>query len=142
MPELARLNEGVTMEQLNEALSQPDPMAALPLVSLWAVQASVDGQVIYDLRRATMRPCSSCRMGRRRSCRSPRVRPAAQRHLRRMSAVSLVDFNFAMPDKIATGPQVWQIDNAGKQWHEMGIVQLNEGVTVEDLLAMGGAAGP
>ena len=32
MPELARLNDGVTMDQLNEALAQPDPMAALPLV--------------------------------------------------------------------------------------------------------------
>ena len=30
MPELARLNDGVTMEQLNETPAQPDPMAALP----------------------------------------------------------------------------------------------------------------
>ena len=50
MPELARLNEGVTMEQLNEALAQPDPMAALPLVTLLGnTSASADGQVIYDL---------------------------------------------------------------------------------------------
>ena len=57
-------------------------------------------------------------------------------------AVSLLDFNFAMPDKIAAGPQVWQIDNAGEQWHEMGIVQLNEGMTVEDVLEWVASMGP
>jgi hypothetical protein len=53
-----------------------------------------------------------------------------------------VDFSFAMPDKIATGPQVWQIENAGEQWHEMPILKLNEGVTIDDVLAMMAESGP
>ena len=57
-------------------------------------------------------------------------------------SVSLVDFNFAMPDKIAAGPQVWQIENAGNQWHEMPILKLNEGVTVDDVIAMMAESGP
>ncbi|HHY55358.1 MAG TPA: hypothetical protein GYA08_07965, partial [Chloroflexi bacterium] len=50
-PMLARLNEGVTVEQLTEALASPNPLAALALVSLLGgSNASVDGPVIHELR--------------------------------------------------------------------------------------------
>ena len=50
MPEPAKLNDGVTMEQVNEALAQPGPHGPLPLVTLLGSTGnSVDGQVIYDL---------------------------------------------------------------------------------------------
>ena len=86
-PELARLNEGVTMAQLTEALSQPDPMAALPLVSLLGSAASVNGQVIYDLHAGRLCGRALCPGWTRRwPRRSSRVNPAAQRRLRRTSA--------------------------------------------------------
>ena len=47
-----------------------------------------------------------------------------------------------LPDEIAAGPQLWQIENLGKQWHEMIIVQLNEGVSVDDVMTMLMEAGP
>ena len=118
-PELARFNEGVTMAQLTEALSQPDPMAALPLVSLLGSAASVDGQVIYDLTPGDYAAVFFVPDG------PPLVTPVVAGEPSGATAptpdisVSSVDFNFAMPDKIATGPQVWQIENAGNQWHEM-----------------------
>ena len=143
MPELARLNEGVTMEQLTDALSQPDPMAALPLVSLLgSTSASVDGQVIYDLQPGAyvavlfmpddppqVVPVTA-------GAPSGAEAPAAD------VSVQLVDFSFAMPDAFAAGPQVWQIENVGEQWHEMGVVQLNEGATVDDVLTWVESMGP
>ncbi len=135
MPQLARLNEGVTMEQVTEAVAGPDPMAALALVSLLGSAATVDGQVIYDLQPGSyaavlFMPDSPPQVVPVTSGEpSGAVAPTAD------VSATLLDFSFAIPDKIATGPQVWQIENSGQQWHEMGIVKLNEGVTVEDVLA-------
>ena len=143
MPELARLNEGVTMEQLTDALSQPDPMAALPLVSLLgSTSASVDGQVIYDLQPGAYVAVLFMPDGPPQVVPVTAGAPSGAVAPTAGVSVQLVDFSFAMPDKIAAGPQVWQIENAGQQWHEMGIVQLNEGATVDDVLAWVESAGP
>jgi hypothetical protein len=143
MPELARLNDGVTMEQLNETLAQPDPMAALPLVTLLGgAGSSVDGQVVHDLQPGAYAAVYFAPDGPPQvipvTSGAPSGAPAPTADV----AVSLVDFSFTMPDKIAAGPQVWQIDNAGGQWHEMAIVQLNEGATVKDVLDWLATMGP
>ena len=143
MPELARLNDGVTMEQLNEALAQPDPMAALPLVTLLGgAVSSVDGQVVHDLQPGAYVAVYFAPDGPPQvipvTSGAPSGAPAPTADV----AVSLVDFSFTMPDKIAAGPQVWQIDNAGGQWHEMAIVQLNEGATMKDVLEWLATMGP
>jgi hypothetical protein len=142
LPMLARLNEGVTMEQLGEALGQPDPMAALPLVSLLGGAASVDGQVIYDLTPGDYAVVSFPADGPPSAAPIVAGEPSGAAPPTPDITVSLVDFSFAMPDKIATGPQVWQIENAGEQWHEMPILKLNEGVTIDDVLAMMAESGP
>jgi hypothetical protein len=141
-PMLARLNEGVTMEQLGEALVQPDPMAALPLVSLLGGAASVDGQVIYDLRPGDYAVVHFPGDGPPSAAPIVAGEPSGAAPPTPDIAVSLVDFSFAMPDKVATGPQIWQIENAGEQWHEMPILKLNEGVTVEELMAVMADVGP
>lgn len=48
----------------------------------------------------------------------------------------LVDFSFVLPDEIKAGPRLWAISNAGTQWHHMSIVRLNEGATIEQVLAI------
>jgi hypothetical protein len=48
--------------------------------------------------------------------------------------VELADFAFILPDEIPAGEHVWQFTNTGQQWHHMGVVQLNEGVTLEQFL--------
>ena len=142
MPQLARLNEGVTMEQLTDALSQPDPMAALPLVSLLGSAASVDGQVIYDLTPGDYVAVLFMPDGPPQVVPVTTGAPSGAEAPAADVSVQLVDFSFAMPDKIAAGPQVWQIENVGEQWHEMGVVQLNEGATVDDVLAWVESMGP
>ncbi len=143
MPELARLNDGVTIEQVNEAVAGPEPMAALALVTLLgSASSTVDGQVIYDLQPGGYVAVLFMPDG------PPQVLPVISDEPSRAAApnfdvsATLLDFAFTIPDKIAAGPHVWQIENGGEQWHEMAIVKLNEGVTVEDVLAWVQSMGP
>ena len=143
MPELARLNDGVTMDQLNEALGQPDPMAALPLVTLLgSASRGVDDQVVHDLQPGDYAAVLFLPDG------PPQVVPVTSGDPSGAVApaadvnVALVDFSFVMPDTIAAGTHVWQIENMGEQWHEMGIIKLNEGVTLDDIMAMLMESGP
>lgn len=136
-PEIVRLNDGVTVDQLNEALASGDDMAALALVSLQgAPSASVDNKVTYNLTPgnyvAALFPengppvVQSFTSGADSGAAAPSADVSAQ----------LVDFQFLIPDEIKAGPQVWQIENKGDQWHEMGILKFNEGATMDDLMAM------
>lgn len=50
--------------------------------------------------------------------------------------VNLFDFAFAIPENINPGSQTWLVENNGEQWHELVIVQLNPGVTSEDIINM------
>ena len=136
MPEFARLNDGVTLDQFMAA-AQQDIMAAVPLVTMIGNSAEkVGNEVTYDLK-----------PGDYVGLIFTRIRPAAdhQLHGRRATGAAepqagvtaqLADFAFILPDEIAAGPQTWQIENTGAQWHEMGIVKLAEGTSVDDLLAM------
>lgn len=133
----ARLNSDVTLDQLNEALAQPDPFAALALVSLLGgASNTTDGKVIVDLQPGQHVIVNFPEDG------PPTVSPFTAGEASGATAptpdvtVDLVDFNFAIPSEITTGPKVWQINNKGQQWHEMAIVKLSEGVTVDDALAM------
>lgn len=134
---LARLNEGVTLDQFNEGLSQPDPTAAVALVSLLGgASNTTDGKLIVDLQAGQHvlvnfpedGPPSAVSFTAGEA--SGATAPAAD------VTVDLVDFNFAIPAEIEAGPKVWQISNKGQQWHEMAIVKLNEGASIDDVLAM------
>lgn len=133
----ARLNEGVTLDQLNETLANPDPFAALALVSLLGGGSNTtDGKLTVDLK-----------PGAHAVVNFPEDGPPSVAGFTAGAAsgaavpqpdvtVDLVDFSFVAPTQIETGPKVWQINNKGTQWHEMGIVKLSEGASVDDVLAM------
>jgi hypothetical protein len=137
-PEFARLNEGVTVEQLTEAL-QGDPMAALALASLLGTpDMAVDNQTTYDIKPGThmavvfgeaegVPPLTHVfTAGEPGSASAPEATVTAQ----------LADFAFVLPDEIAAGPQTWLVENTGEQWHEMAIIKLGEGMSVDDVMAM------
>lgn len=133
----ARLNEGVTLDQLNEALGQPDPFAALALVSLLGGGSNTtDGRLIVDLKQGQHVVVAFPQDG------PPAVYPFMAGEASGASAptadvvVDLVDFNFAIPTEVESGPKVWQINNKGQQWHEMAIVKLTDGTTIDDVVAM------
>lgn len=131
-PDIARLNEGVTMEQFMAAM-QEDFMAALALAEMiGATQPGIE--VVYDLEPGTYVAVLSHD--------GPPVvgsfvadEPSGASAPEADFTAQLADFAFIIPDSIPTGPHTWQIENIGEQWHEMLILQLPEDVTVEDLLA-------
>ena len=133
----ARLNDGVTLDQLNEALGQPEPFAALSLVSLLGnASNTTDGRVILDLKPGQYVMINSSADGPSVVYPFMAGDPSGAAAPTADVTVDLVDFNFAIPSEIESGPKVWQINNKGSQWHEMGIVKLGEGVTVDDVVAM------
>jgi hypothetical protein len=49
--------------------------------------------------------------------------------------VKMEEYAFTMPDTISSGPQMWKLINKGQYVHNFGVVQLEEGKTVEDIIA-------
>ena len=132
-PFLARLNEGVTLDDLEEAISQDGEEAAIRLVSLLggplvAPQTVVD--VTYDLTPGTHLLVDNGRE-------VPSLQPFVVTDSDADDAappeadveISLVDFAFNTPIAIAAGPQVWHIVNQGAQNHHMFIIPLEESIT-------------
>lgn len=132
-PDIVRLNDGVTMDQFMAAM-QEDFMGALALAEMiGATQPGVE--VVYDLEPGDYVAVllhdgppvvGSFVAGEPSGAAAPEADFTAQ----------LADFAFIIPDSIPTGPHTWHIENVGEQWHEMLIMQLPEGTTVEDLLAI------
>ncbi len=140
-PIFARLNEGVSQEQFMEALMADESgMAAISLVTLLGgaqAEAGKSVRTVFDLK-----PGNHIALGFGEGppqlanftvAASSGAAPAAP-----VAAVNvdLIDFQFTMPEQIKAGVQTWQIENKGGQWHEMAVFKLNEGVTVQDVLAM------
>lgn len=140
-PLFARLNDGVTQEQFMEALMTDESgMAAIALVTLLGgaqVQPGASGQATFDFKPGNYialdfgagPPLIASFTATAGSGAAPAA-PAAG------VTVDLIDFQFTMPEQIKAGAQTWQIENKGTQWHEMVVFKLDEGVTVQDLMAM------
>lgn len=136
LPELVRLHEGVTAEQLVATL-QEDQLAALGMMTmLGGSDTTVDGQVTYDLAAGNyagllFRPegpplFTSFTAGAPSGAAEPAAAISAQ----------LDDFAFVLPDTVTTGAQTWRIENIGGQWHELAVLKPQEGMSVDDLLAV------
>jgi hypothetical protein len=131
-PEIVRLNDGVTVEQLMAAM-QEDMMAALALVEMIG-STRPDVEVVYDLDPGTyltllFQPEAAPLMalftaGEASGAEAPTADFTAQ----------LADFAFIMPDTIPAGSHVWHIENVGAQWHELLVVKLEDGMTLQGLM--------
>jgi uncharacterized cupredoxin-like copper-binding protein len=142
-----RLNDGVTLDQLTEALAQPDPFAALAMVTLLGGSGNgVDNRVTFDLKPGTHALIGFSESGPPSLVPFEAGEPSQAEAPVADVSVDLVDFNFVVPAEVKSGPQVWKVSNTGTQWHEMAIVKLAEGSTIDDLMAMmsapEGASGP
>jgi hypothetical protein len=142
-----RVNDGSTLEQLQDALTQPD------LGLIFAVSQSLGGpevgpggrasviaellpgqyEVICVIPEADGTPHYMMGMHTPLEVTEPvGEAPAPQADL----TVEMVDFAFEMPEmEIAAGPQLWAAPNVGEQVHEMVILQLAPGTTADDLQA-------
>jgi hypothetical protein len=140
-PLLARLNEGVSQEQFMEALMADESgMAALTLVTLLGGAQAGAGESVRTV--FELKPGNHIALGfgegppQLASFTVAAGSGAAPAAPETTVNVDLIDFQFTMPEQIKAGAQTWQIENKGGQWHEMAVFKLEEGVTVQDVLAM------
>lgn len=50
--------------------------------------------------------------------------------------VALVDFAFGLPVELPAGEQTWLIENLGEQWHELIVIPVPDGTTLEDAMSL------
>lgn len=154
--QLARLNDGVSVEQFQTALQQA-PEVALALIT-WAGGPGViafggSQEVTMELTAGTYMllcfvpsPDGVTHLAKGMVASIEVVDTQEQTGVQSPQAdatVKLDDFTFVLPEVIEAGPQVWQIDNQGQQPHEISLIKLAEGKTMEDVGAfMVSPAGP
>ncbi len=135
-PLLLRVNEGATLEDFLSNMDS-DPATALTYVSILGSLDTAAGEshsVTYDLSAGdyafmnfgsdtpdinTFTVAES----------SDESAPAPEADVQ----VTMVDFAYAIPDTLASGPQVWELHNEGQQPHEMGIFKVDDDATLEDV---------
>ncbi len=52
------------------------------------------------------------------------------------ATITLSEFAFAIPDDLVAGPQVWRVENAGAQPHELLLTTAPDGTTANDVIAL------
>jgi uncharacterized cupredoxin-like copper-binding protein len=146
--QLARLNEGTTMDQFLGALQQ-GPEAAFPLITFvggpglldagFSQQVTLDlipGQYVLlcfmeshdgmpHLAKGMIKPLEVVATSEEAEVSSPQPKADA--------TIKLMDFSFVLPAEIKAGEQVWEVVNEGPQIHEIMIVKLAEDKGVADV---------
>jgi hypothetical protein len=134
---VARLNEGVTFEDLGAALEQGGEEAALPLVSLLGGVSVTPGaarDVVYDFAPGMYLLVNE--RGEDDSLQPFSVVESEGEGAAPPEAdveVPLVDFAFNAPIAVAAGPQVWHIVNQGTQPHHMIVIPLDDNMPAGEI---------
>lgn len=142
--QLARLRDGVTLEQLQTAFQQ-GPETALPLLEFDGGAGTVipgrSQEVVVNLRqgqyvllcfvsgadgiphlaKGMLRPFTVTAGGEQAK------EPGAD------TTVTLKDFEFQLSSEIEGGKHTWRVVNEGPQLHEMGLLKLAAGKTFQDV---------
>lgn len=139
-PLIARLNEGVTMDDFNEALGVDDGFGAVFLVTLYGGTGIMPDENVHityrfepgdymllelsDTGPGDVKPFTVVESDEGHS-----EDPVAD------VTLTMVDFAFGVPTVMASGELLWNFENTGEQWHEAAIFSVPEGTTREDILA-------
>jgi hypothetical protein len=146
--QLARLNDGVTPEQLGQALQQ-GPLAAIPLVTFPGGPGPVDPHGrqeimaeltpgIYVLLCLIPSPDGVPHVAKGMIAFTEVVAADSQVDSALPAVagvVKLLDYSFVLPERIQAGKQVWEVVNEGAEAHEINLIKLNEGKMLADVLA-------
>jgi hypothetical protein len=134
-----RLNEGVTVEDLMTAMAE-NPMALVSQLTLKGGPGVMPGQMVemtyhldagdYVLLNVGAQPPQIASISVADSEDVEYEEPVAD------VTVTLVDFAFGIPLTLPAGKHLWQIENAGEQWHEVVIAPVELDATLEDIQAM------
>lgn len=144
--QLMRLNDGVTLEQFNAALAESEEVV-FGLVSfsggVGVLEPDGSGRVLLDLAEgqyvlACFVPAPDGVLHLAKGMFAPikvstSASSVAAPKPEASVNVTLKDFSFDIIGDITPGSQLWQISNAGPQPHELMLIRLNEGKTLDDL---------
>ena len=144
--QLARLNDGVTQEQFLAALKEGEE-AMFPLVSFAGGPAPIDagGSQTVLMELAAGNYVVLCFVPSADGLphlakgmvgffevvagENTTVAPSAD------ATVELLDFSFKLPEAVKAGKQIWSVTNQGQQLHEINLMKLAEGKTIDDVMA-------
>jgi plastocyanin len=134
-PVIARLNEGITLDDFMEVESQggePSLEEALQNISMLGVafvmpEMTVD--VTFDFAPGTYVLVNTLNEAQFQSFTVVASEGEGAAPPEADVEAGLVDFAFNMPIEIPAGPQLWHIQNTGDQPHEMLVVPLDENMT-------------
>ncbi|MCL5997190.1 MAG: hypothetical protein M1546_14215 [Chloroflexi bacterium] len=146
--QFARLNDGVTMKQIEEAL-QKSADAALPLVTLEGGPAVIPpgkrAQVTLDLPAGQylvlcLVPSHDGMPHVAKGMIKPlqvvaASNPAKMDEPKADVTITLKDFQFEISGQLKAGKQVVKVTNAGPQPHEIALIKLATGKTLDDVAA-------
>lgn len=144
--QFARLNDGVTFQQLGEAM-QKDENAVMGLLNfvggVGALDPGGNGSVMLNLKEGQYALlCFIPSADGVPHLAKGMVRPLTVKGAGATAAepkadvtINMTDFQFAMPAEIKAGKQVWKIINDGPQPHEIIIIKLADGKTLEEAYA-------
>jgi uncharacterized cupredoxin-like copper-binding protein len=145
--QLLRLNDGVSLEEFMATLQRGDEQAATALVSIEGGPGLIDphqaSEVRLDLKPGTyllacfvpgpdgvphlakgmLKPLRV--VGTANPSSEPRV----------AATLTAKDFSFDVPAELPAGRATYKVTNLGPQPHEVGVIKLAPGATVEDVLA-------
>ena len=131
-PIIARLNDGVTMDDIVAAMGGEDAMVAIPrLVTLYGGSTIASGESLsYTTELTAGEYILSESEGEDFTAFTvtegdilDMAEPEADVHL------AMVDFGFGLPAFLPAGPQVWHLENVSDQWHETIIIPLPEDIS-------------
>ena len=143
--QLARLNDGVTMDQFMAAL-QAGETEALALISLEGGPGVVAPGTTSTATTSNLRPGQYvvlCFVGDPEGVPHlahgmiATINVTGEPEVQEVEAdgtVQLADFSITLPENLEAN-QVWEIDNGGQQPHELAFIQLAEGATMDDVAA-------
>lgn len=134
-PAIARLNDGITMEDLLAAEESEDPFASIGMGIFYGgieIASGESGSYITELipgNYVLFDACEFCNDAEINSFVVVESDMIEQTPPESDVTLALVDFAFGVPAEIAAGPQVWHIENFGDQWHHAIIFSVDEGTT-------------
>ncbi len=144
--QFARLNDGVTFQQLGEAV-QKDENAAMGMLNfvggVGALDPNGSGSVTVNLPEGQYALlCFIPSADGVPHLAKGMVRPLTVKGAGATAAepkadvtVNMKDFHFTMPEEVKAGKQVWKVVNDGPQPHELILMRLADGKTLDDAFA-------
>lgn len=131
---IARVNDGVTLEQFMEAASAENPMEAVAMVSLYGGTGVAAGESTSYIVNLTPGNYLLLEFGEAgpSDFKTFTVTENDMEPMESLQAdveLALVDFGFGVPAFISAGEQVWHLENVADQWHEIVMIPLPEDIS-------------